>query len=153
MSAESRRRYRFLLLVASALAVPPACALPPLMTPRPVAAAPTPAETRAAILRVLLREDWLIEMDQPAQIEARLSRGSWTMVVEILYGQQVAIHYVSSENLDYQANRAPPRIHPGYNRRTLKLMDDIGRELDLARLGDECPPAAARKPPASSAVH
>jgi hypothetical protein len=68
------------------------------------------------------------------------------MAVGIDYADQVSMHYVSSENLDYDTSQGVPTIHDGYNKRVQRLADQIGKEIALARVMSDLPPVAA--PPA-----
>jgi len=68
------------------------------------------------------------------------------MVVAIDYSNQIAVRYVSSENLKYAEKNGTPIIHPGYNRRVERLAKAIGTEVAIASIDDELPPVAAPPP-------
>lgn len=135
------------LSLAVAAAIATGCVAPtPLADPRPFAAAPTPAQTRVAILRTLVQSNWTIESETAGEIVAKYGSPEWNMVVAIDYADQVSMHYVSSENLDYDTSKGAPTIHAGYNKRVQTLADQIGKEIALARIMSDLPPVAA--PPA-----
>jgi hypothetical protein len=135
-----------LVLVSLVLMVAGGCTTRALVDPPPVAAAATPVQTRAAILRALIESGYSIVSEQPGEIVARYSRSDWTMVVAIDYSDRVSVRYVSSENLDYRTSDGAPVIHRGYNHRVKRLSNVIGTEIAIARATDDLPAVAA--PPA-----
>jgi len=143
----SRGRVRVLILLVSFALVAVACRTPqPLVDPPPIAAAESSAQTRAAILRALIEGHYTVVSEEAGQIIARYGRSKWNMVVAVDYSNQVAVRYVSSENLEYGSNKGTPVIHPGYNKRVERLARVIGTEISIARAGDELPPVAAPPP-------
>jgi hypothetical protein len=148
-ASQSIRTSALLLAVSLAVgsAVATGCVSPtPLADPRPIAAAPTPAQTRIAILRTLAHSNWSLQSETAGQIVVKYGASNWSMVVAIDYGDQVSMHYVSSENLDYDDSKGAPTIHAGYNKRVQQLADQIGKEIAFARVMSDLPPVAA--PPA-----
>jgi hypothetical protein len=139
-----RSRVLFLLVP---LALAAACTTKPLVTPRPLAATGSPEQTRVAILRALVGNNWVLESERMGEIVARYGGSSWNMVVEIAYSNEISIRYVSSENLDFETEDGTPVIHSGYNARVLRLSKEIEKEIMIARLTDSLPPVAA--PPAA----
>ena len=138
---------RVLLLLVSLALAAAGCRTPqPLVDPKPIAAAETPAQTRVAILRALIEGHYAVESEQAGQIIARYSRSKWNMVVAVDYSNQVSVRYLSSENLQYGTKNGTPVIHPGYNKRVQRLAKVIGTEIAIARVGDELPPVAAPPP-------
>jgi len=139
-----------LLLVSLALAAAAACATPkPLVDPAPIAAAETPAQTRVAILRALIENDWKVESEQPGEIIARYDKTRWNMVVAVDYTEQVSVRYVRSENLEYGTSNGTPVIHGSYNKRVRRLSNEIGTEIAILRATNALPPVAAPPPGAA----
>lgn len=122
------RRSLPLLLLLAALA----CSSAPLVNPEPISGASTPALTHAAVVRAVVYTGWTVVSQKPGEVVARLDRGAWDIVVGIDYGEQISIHYVSSDNLGYDGSSNPPTIHAGYNKRVDRLMNAIAREVVLA---------------------
>jgi hypothetical protein len=141
------RSQMLLVLVSFALAAA-ACTIPqPLLTPQPIAGAATPAQTRVAIVRALLENDYVLDSEKPGVILARYSRSDWTYLVEIAYSNEVTIRYVSSKNLQYgTSENGATVIHRGYNNRVLHLSKEIGKEIMIARVTDTLPPVASPPP-------
>jgi len=138
----------FLLAVSLGIAavVTAGCTTTPLVDPRPIVAAPTAAQTRTAILRTLVQSNWTVESERAGEIVAKYGSSDWTMVVAIEYADRVSMHYVGSENLDYDAAEGAPTIHAGYNKRTQRLADQIGKEIALVRAVSDMPAVAAPPP-------
>lgn len=114
-----------------ALLVLSACRIVPLADPRPVTTKLSPEMTQLAIHRALLREGFDVKEDVPGRVRAQLHRRDWTMVVDVTYGQDVEIHYVGSQSLQYGKRHGVPYIHRGYNTRVQRLADSIQREATL----------------------
>jgi len=142
--------FRTLVLAVALVGHGAGCASQPIVEPHPVLAAGNPADTRAAILRSLLREEWILEADQPGEIVANKGGSKWQIVVAIRYGEQVALSYQSSRGLDYQDTQGDPRIHRGYNGRVQELMDEIAKEITLVRATRPLPAIAAPPAPAEA---
>jgi hypothetical protein len=150
MKNQTLRARTLILLVLLALAAA-GCRTPqPLVEPPPIAAAESPAQTRAAILRALIENRYTVESERPGEIVARYSRSNWTMVVAIAYTDRVTVRYLSSENLEYADKNGTPVIHRGYNKRVQRLANEIGTEISIARAEGSLPPVAA--PPPSGAA-
>ena len=133
-----------LLFLALSLALAAAgCKTRPLVAPDPILAAETPAQTRAAILRALIENDYVVLAEKPGEVVARYRRSDWNMVVAVDYSNEVTVRYVSSEGLDYGSKDGVPVIHRGYNKRVQRLSDEIGTEIAIARATSELPPVAA----------
>ncbi len=137
-----------LLLVSLALAVA-GCKTRPLVDPQPILAAENPAQTRAAILRGLIENDYAVVSEQPGEVTARYTGRDWNMVVAVDYSNEVTVRYVSSEGLDYGSSKGARVIHRGYNKRVQELSSEIATEIAIARSTSELPPVAA--PPADPA--
>jgi len=143
----SPSRARALILLVSLALAASACRTPqPLVDPKPIAAAESSAQTRAAILRALIEGNYTVESEEAGRIIARYGGSKWNMVVAVDYSNQVAVRYLSSENLEYGTKNGTPVIHPGYNKRVQRLTREIGTEISIARAGDELPPVAAPPP-------
>ncbi|HEY8156128.1 MAG TPA: hypothetical protein VII72_18505 [Myxococcota bacterium] len=141
-------RVRVVILAVLLALAAAGCRTPqPIVDPPPIAAAGSSGQTRAAILRALIESHYTVESEEAGRIIARYGRSKWNMVVAVDYSNQVAVRYVSSENLEYADKNGTPVIHPGYNKRVQRLARVIGTEISIARAGDELPPVAAPPPP------
>jgi hypothetical protein len=146
----SRVRARALVLLVTVALAAAGCRTPqPLVDPPPIMAAQSSALTRSAILRALIESNYTVVSEQAGQIVARYSRSEWNMVVAIDYSNQVAVRYLSSEGLEYAEKDGTPVIHRGYNKRVERLARVIGKEIQIARAGEDLPAVAA--PPPGSA--
>jgi hypothetical protein len=127
-----------LLILAAA-----GCKTVPLADPRPILAADSPAETRAAILRALMIDRrWAVVSDQPGEIVVRFGQPDWSMAVAIAYANEVSFRYVGSEGIDYAISpEGVPVIHRGYNERVQRLSDWIAREIAISDVSSELPEA------------
>ena len=137
----SRSRGAVLALPVSLALAAAGCRTQPLVDPRPILAAETPAETRAAILRALtVGGGYAVVADQPGQIVARYAEDDWHMVVAIAYANEVSVRYVSSVGIHYSVSQGVPVIHRGYNQRVQRLSDVIASEIAIARVTNAIPP-------------
>jgi hypothetical protein len=118
----------------------------PLVTPSPIPAAETPAQTRAAILEALIENDYEVLSEKPGEIVARYGEREWNMVVAVDYAGEIALRYVSSENLSYGSKDGVPVIHPGYNKRLKDLSKEIASEVWISRATSPLPPVATPPP-------
>jgi hypothetical protein len=145
MPNPTSRRRAFLLFLAVPLALAAAgCKTVPLVDPRPILAAETPAQTRAAILRALMIDRrWAVVSDQPGEIVARFGQPDWSMAVAIAYSNEVSLRYAGSEGIDYAISpEGVPVIHKGYNERAQRLSDWIAREIGFASVSSALPEVA-----------
>jgi hypothetical protein len=136
----------FLLIFAVSLALAAAgCKTKPLVDPRPIVAAETSAQTRAAILRALKIDNrWEVVSDQPGEIVARFGQPDWSMAVSIAYANEVSVRYLGSQGIDYAISpEGVPVIHKGYNERAQRLSDWIAREIEIADVSSALPEVAA----------
>jgi hypothetical protein len=119
------------------------CKTVPLVDPRPILAADTPEQTRAAILRALMIDKrWAVVSDQPGEIVVRFGQPDWSMAVAIAYSNEVSLRYVGSEGIDYAITpEGVPVIHRGYNERAQRLSDWIAREIAISDVSSELPEA------------
>lgn len=146
--AQRSHRSRLLVLAIAVALAAAACTTKPLADPRPLAAQGAPEQTRVAILRALVENGWAVESEQPGKVVTRYGGPGWNMVVAIDYADQITIHYVSSENLDYEiSDDGIARIHRGYNNRVRRISEEIGKEIMSASIIESLPPVAA--PPAA----
>jgi hypothetical protein len=143
-----RRGARVLFLLGWLLLAAAGCKTVPLADPRPIVAADTPAQTRAAILRALkIDERWAVVSDQPGEIVARFAQPDWSMAVSIAYANEVSLRYLGSEGIDYAISpEGVPVIHRGYNERVQRLSGWIAREIEIADVSSALPEVAT--PPA-----
>src|SRR5512147_3218018 len=77
------------------------CRIVPLADPRPVTTKLAPDKSQLAIHRALLREGFDVKEDVPGRVRAQLHRRDWTMVVDVTYADDIEIHYVGSQSLQY----------------------------------------------------
>jgi hypothetical protein len=150
-NATSLGRLVAALLLLSLAFVAAACTAT-LVEPRPIYAAETPTQTRAAILRALIENQYTVESDKPGEIIARYAKPDWNMVVAISYANEVAVRYVSSENLKYRNTDSGPVIRRGYNKRVRYLSNEIGKEIAILRATNALPTVAA-PPPGDGGPH
>ena len=120
------------------------CKTVPLSDPRPILAADTPEQTRAAILRALtIDKNWALVSDKPGEIVARFGQPDWSMAVSIAYANEVSVRYLGSEGIDYGISpEGVTVIHRGYNERAQRLSDWIAREIAISDVSSELPNAA-----------
>jgi hypothetical protein len=125
----------------------------PLADPPPFRSAATPELSRIAIIRALADQRYTIDEESPGRIRARLQRNSWTMIVEVLYANDVSVHYADSVGLKYEVEDDVPQIHENYNARAASLSKEIQRQLDIVALESRGVPSAnpvGTPPPAPS---
>ena len=138
------------LCLALALVAVTGCKTVPLVDPPRIEAAPTPELSRVAIIRGLATYYYTVDEESPGRIRARLQNNSWTMIVEILYGRDISVHYADSVSLDYEVRNDVPYIHRNYNYRADDLVKEIQRQIVIVTLEAKgLPPAAgpAKSPP------
>jgi hypothetical protein len=135
------------LIFAVSLALAAAgCKTRPIVAPAPILAAETPEQTRAAILRSLIENHYVVVSDKPGEVVARYRGRDWNMVVAVDYSNQVSVRYVSSEGLGYGSKDGTTVIHRGYNTRVQDLSDEIGTEIAIVRATSPLPAVAAPPP-------
>jgi hypothetical protein len=138
-----------ILCLTLSLGAVTACRTAPLVDPPPAPPAATPELTRAAIIRALGTYHYIIDEESPGRIRARMQRNSWTMVVEVHYGQDITVHYADSINLRYQVKDDVAYIHKNYNGRVVELVTEIERQIEIVTLeakGLPAPPPPANPP-------
>jgi hypothetical protein len=143
--------------LALALLLLASCRIVPLVEPKPVSTTLAPEQKQLAIHRALAREGFDVREDAPSRIRAQLHRRDWTIVVDVTYAQEIEIHYVGSQSLDYDTRHGVPYIHRGYNTHVQRLADSIQREATLI-LADVDPDAflghpVSAPPPESPGSH
>src|SRR5512143_431794 len=99
--------------LALALLALASCRIVPLADPRPVATPLAPDLKQLAIHRALLLEGFDVKEDVPGRVRGQLHRRDWTMVVDVTYAQDIEIHYVGSQSLQYDKRHGVPYIHRG----------------------------------------
>lgn len=136
----SRSRGRVLVFLVSLALAAAGCKTQPLVDPRSIWAAETPAQTHAAILRALTIDPrWAVVSEQPGEIVARFAQAGWAMVVAIAYSNEVSVRYLDSQGIDYASVEGVPVIHSGYNRRAQRLSDWIAKEIAISRVRPALP--------------
>jgi hypothetical protein len=135
----SRSRLGILLLLPC-LVLLGAARQAPLVDPDPVK---VPAGLdRGTVLHVikksLLQRGWTVNAESPTQVEATLHLRAHIANIVIDYDtSQVAVHYVSSDNLLYEVKKGTPYIHRNYLTWAQNVASDVERELQLAALEKE----------------
>ncbi len=146
--SRSRSRGRVLVFLVSLALAAAGCKTQPLVDPRPIRAAATPAQTRAAILRALMIDRrYAVVSEQPGEIVARFAQADWAMVVAIGYSNEVSVRYLDSDGIDYAISEGVPVIHSGYNKRVQQLSDWIAKEIAISRVSTA--PLEVAAPPLS----
>jgi hypothetical protein len=114
----------FMLKGAKAVLVDPE----PVSVPTGIAA----ADVAKAIKVGIVRRGWVVTRDESGLIEATLNIRTHMAKVNIPYStKEVAIHYVASDNLDYQEKNGVKYIHGNYIKWVRNIQSDIQRELQL----------------------
>lgn len=157
MSSSSRSVSVIALCLALTMTAVTACTTVPLVDPPRTPAGPTPEQSRAAIIRALADFRYVVDEESPGRIRARLQKNAWTMIVEVDYGKDIAVHYADSVGLDYEVEDDVPQIHQNYNVRAEQLVVEIRRQIDIVALesrglpsvGGSTPPPPAAAPPAT----
>jgi hypothetical protein len=127
--------------LVTGLALLTGCKSVPLADPPPSRAGATPQQSRTAIIRALGDLRYVVDEESPGRIRARLQRNAWTMIVEITYGQSIAVRYADSVGLDYELEGDAPYIHQNYNARAAALQKEIQRQLTIVALEDKGVPS------------
>jgi hypothetical protein len=118
------------MLMGAALLVDP----PPISVP----AGLTDKDVSKAIRSGLVARGWVVAKDEKNQIDAVLNLRTHEVRVAIPYdSKQVKITYVSSQNLDYSEKNGERRIHKKYNQWIGNMVQDITRQLEVAKIGHE----------------
>lgn len=110
------------------------CKSVPLADPVEIPAGATPEQSRAAIIRALAEQRYVMDEESPGRIRARLQRNAWTMIVDVTYDQRIAVHYADSMGLYYRIEDDVPLIHRNYNSRADSLQKEIQRQLMIVSL-------------------
>jgi len=112
-----------------------ACTVPKV-DPDPLAAGPSAAQTREAIIRGMGQRSWNVKSETANEIIAQNNvRGKHLVVVSIKYDDNsVRIRYRDSQNLRYtKTSSGRELIHKNYNSWVENLRQDIARELTLLK--------------------
>jgi hypothetical protein len=110
------------------------CKIVPLVEAPRMRAGDTPELTRAGIIRALIALEYVVDEESPGRVRARYEQNSWTMVVDITYGNDVAIQYADSRGLSFRVQDDVTYIHRGYNTRVQELAKEIQRQIMIAGL-------------------
>jgi hypothetical protein len=114
----------FLVLVLTASVV--------LVEPGPIAVPPGLSESAVAkaIWRGVAQGGWVVTRADPGYMEATLHRRTHVATISLKFDtQQIQIHYVSSENLDYEADGSVRHIHGNYLKWVNSAVYDINMQL------------------------
>ena len=109
----------------------------PLLDPDPIA---VPAgmdlkNVEREIKRALIGRGWTITAEAPGQIDSTLNVRAHSARVQLKYdSQQVALTYVSSENLAYEEKRGQRLIHKNYASWVNNVLTDLSRGLQLSAI-------------------
>jgi hypothetical protein len=113
-----------LVLVLSASAV--------LVDPGPIAVPPglSDAAVAKAIRLGVAQRGWVVNRSDPGYMEATLHLRSHVATIGLKFDtKQIEIHYVSSENLDYEVEKGVPHIHGNYLKWVNNVVHDISIQL------------------------
>lgn len=128
---------RSLLLILPVLLLLMGARAVALANPDPIAIpANVPAEQIAKdIKRAMINRGWTVSAESDGRIDATLNLRAHVARVAITWdGKQVAIGYVSSENLKYEEKKGQPLIHKNYLSWVNNLASDISANLQLSSL-------------------
>ena len=132
------RRRVFSLLLAPVLVVILAGAAV-LVDPSPIAVPPgfSDSAVAQAIRLGVARRGWVITRQDAGYMEATLHLRSHVATIGLNYDtKQIKIHYVSSENLDYEVEKKATYIHRNYLKWVNNVVHDINIELlEMANAG------------------
>lgn len=113
-----------LVLVLSASAV--------LVDPGPISVPPGLSDTAVAkaIRLGVAQRGWVITRSDPGYMEATLHLRTHVATIGLRFDtRQIEIHYVSSENLDYEVEKGVPNIHRNYLKWVNNVVHDINIQL------------------------
>jgi len=113
-----------LVLVLSASAV--------LVDPGPIAVPPglSDAAVAKAIRLGVAQRGWVVTRSDPGYMEATLHLRSHVATIGLRFDtRQIEIHYVSSDNLDYEVEKGVPHIHGNYLKWVNNVVHDINIQL------------------------
>lgn len=126
---------RYLLLLLPLLLLLMGARQAPLADPDPVAVpqGTSLATVEREIKRALLGRGWTITGEAEGRIDATLNVRAHVARIRMDYdARQVALTYVSSENLAYEEKRGQRLIHKNYASWVNNVLTDLSRGLQLA---------------------
>ena len=132
-----RLQRHYLLLLLPLLLLLMGARQAPLLDPDPIA---VPAgmdlkNVEREIKRALIGRGWTITAEAPGQIDSTLNVRAHTARVQLKYdSRQVALTYVSSENLAYEEKRGQRLIHKNYASWVNNVLTDLSRGLQLSAI-------------------
>jgi hypothetical protein len=103
-----------------------------LVDPDPINVPPglSEAAVAKAIRLGVAQRDWVVTRDDPGYMEATLHLRTHVATIGLNYDtHQIKIHYVSSENLDYEKKKDVSYIHGNYLRWVNNVVHDINIQL------------------------
>lgn len=132
-----KRHVGLLLLVVVGLI--PACRSVKLVTPDPIAAGPSHAATRTAILDAAQNRSWVVTSESSGVVHATvLVNGKHELKVAVVYDdQQVRMDYEGSDNFDYRKSFGKEYIHTNAVRTMEQLWWDVQKRLSNARTASD----------------
>ena len=132
-------RNRVATLLLAPLLVLVLAAASVLADPGPIVVPPgfSDAAVAQAIRLGVAKRGWVITRQDPGYMEATLHLRSHVATIGLNYDvRQITIHYVSSENLDYEVEKGVTYIHRNYLKWVGNVVHDINIELlDMQKAG------------------
>lgn len=128
---------RYLLLLLPLLLLLMGARQAPLLDPDPIAvpAGVDVKNVEREIKRALIGRGWTITAEAPGQIDSTLNVRAHSARVQINYdSHQVALVYVSSENLAYEEKRGRRMIHKNYASWVNNVLTDLSRGLQMSAI-------------------
>ncbi len=123
---------RLLSLLLAPLLVLMLTASAVLVDPGPIAVPPglSEAAVAKAIKLGVAQRGWVITRTDPGYMEATLHLRTHVATISLKFdAQQIEIHYVSSENLDYEVDHGVRHIHGNYLKWVNNVVHDINIQL------------------------
>ena len=126
------RNRKFLSLLLAPLLVLVLSASAVLVDPGPIAVPPglSDAAVAKAIRLGVAQRGWVVTRSDPGYMEATLHLRSHVATIGLRFDtSQIEIHYVSSDNLDYEVEKGVPHIHGNYLKWVNNVVHDINIQL------------------------
>ena len=126
------RSKRLLALLLAPLLVLVLAGAAVLVDPEPIAipSGLSDAAVTKAIRLGVAQRGWVVTREEPGYMEATLHLRTHVATIGLNYdARQIKIHYVSSENLDYEKKNDVSYIHGNYLRWVNNVVHDINVQL------------------------
>jgi len=136
------RNNRVLSLLLAPLLVLALAAAALLVDPEPINVPPglSDAAVTKAIRLSVAKRGWVITRDDPGYMEATLHARIHVAKISLKYDTaQIAIHYLSSENLEYETHGGKTYIHGNYLKWVNNLVHDINVQMAAVMPEDAAP--------------